>query len=731
MSLLQKASIITTPTAYAEDYLYSIKPAIPFGDELIVNGNFYTNLNNWTLSTSTPPVWFQGMMKMASDGATFSRADQSFTTKVGVQYKVVLDKMLNTNTLQLKLGTSVGAGDLLNASLTTIEVHTFTITATTTTTHIRLEDGGSTEGGYVGSVSVKEITDADFDFTRASTGTRVNEDYLIEDVPYNLLTNSEDFSSWTNSSLTITQDSSNNYPNTSSGTYKCVKTGGGTSQRIYQTYSMGGQAGDTFTLSVYVKPTETIIGLRLTASGTASVYTDITVTPNIWQRVTFTHTTTGVYTSLITWIYPCGTAADNDSSTGGDAYIYGAQTVKNSLPKEYLKTTDRLDIPRIDYTNGEGSILLEPSRTNVMPYNQTIDTGWSKLNVTVADNQTTSPDGTKNAGLSTVTSTNADHASYDTVSGALTGGNNCYISCFVKKSTTRYLRLVEGYTNDSIYIDIDNATISYGGSATNGIIENYGNGWYRIGFEFVANVTGDAQLILYILNSSNIQSYAGNGEAVYLWGAQVEEGSYATSLIQTSGTAVTRSADAADNAGNSDLINSTEGVLYAEINSLTQTLGSSDEAISISDGTLDNRIQVYHKKNLSNTIAYGIESGNAIQFFVSVAIADISLPHKVAIKYKANDCALWIDGNEVDTQTSVSMPSGLNELQFASGNGASQFYGNAKSVMVFKEALTDLELEKLTGYNNRELYMNYYNRLSYLGLLEEYNVESDINNYIL
>ena len=50
---------------------------------------------------------------------------------------------------------------------------------------------------------------------------------------------------------------------------------------------------------------------------------------------------------------------------------------------------------------------------------------------------------------------------------------------------------------------------------------------------------------------------------------------------------------------------------------------------------------------------------------------------------------------------------------------------------VFKEGLSDIELAKLTGYNNHELYMNYYNRLSYLGLAEEYNVESDINNYIL
>ena len=31
-------------------------------------------------------------------------------------------------------------------------------------------------------VNSKEITDADFDFDRNSTGTRVNEDYLIETV---------------------------------------------------------------------------------------------------------------------------------------------------------------------------------------------------------------------------------------------------------------------------------------------------------------------------------------------------------------------------------------------------------------------------------------------------------------------------------------------------------------------------------------------------------------------
>ena len=81
--------------------------------------------------------------------------------------------------------------------------------------------------------------------------------------------------------------------------------------------------------------------------------------------------------------------------------------------------------------------------------------------------------------------------------------------------------------------------------------------------------------------------------------------------------------------------------------------------------------------------------------------------------------------------TSATMPSGLDKLSFDQATSVLNYYGNVKSVMVFKEALTDLELEKLTGYNNHELYMKYYNRLSYLGLVEEYNVESDINNYIL
>jgi len=69
MSLLQKASIITTPTAYAEDYLYSIKPAYALGSELVTNGDFSNGTNNWTPNANATLSVENGRLKVAISGA--------------------------------------------------------------------------------------------------------------------------------------------------------------------------------------------------------------------------------------------------------------------------------------------------------------------------------------------------------------------------------------------------------------------------------------------------------------------------------------------------------------------------------------------------------------------------------------------------------------------------------------------------------------------------------------
>ena len=86
MSLLQKASIITTPTAYAEDYLYSIKPAYALGSELVSNGTFDTD-SNWTKGSA----WSIANGKATYDDTSNSGLSQSISFTSSKSYKITFE----------------------------------------------------------------------------------------------------------------------------------------------------------------------------------------------------------------------------------------------------------------------------------------------------------------------------------------------------------------------------------------------------------------------------------------------------------------------------------------------------------------------------------------------------------------------------------------------------------------------------------------------------------------
>ena len=119
--------------------------------------------------------------------------------------------------------------------------------------------------------------------------------------------------------------------------------------------------------------------------------------------------------------------------------------------------------------------------------------------------------------------------------------------------------------------------------------------------------------------------------------------------------------------------------------------------IGVSDGTSTNRIYVGYK-NLSNQIQCAVSVGGVDQSLMFDTISDVQSFVKVAIKYKTNDFALWINGVEVLTDTSgITFPANtLNTLTFSSGAGSSIFYGKTRMVAVFPYLSND-ELECLTG----------------------------------
>ena len=182
-----------------------------------------------------------------------------------------------------------------------------------------------------------------------------------------------------------------------------------------------------------------------------------------------------------------------------------------------------------------------------------------------------------------------------------------------------------------------------------------------------------------------------------IYGAQLEQGSYATSYIPTSGSTATRSADFCINSGTSAEFNDSEGVLFAEISALADDL--TYRGISIGDGTASNVVRIYYE-NVSNRFTANIKYAGVSQATMIYTFTDITINSKISVKYKENDFALWVNGFEVETDTSGSTPTGLDVLQFDTGTGGDDFYGNTKQLMTFKTALTDSELETLTSWDS-------------------------------
>ena len=157
---------------------------------------------------------------------------------------------------------------------------------------------------------------------------------------------------------------------------------------------------------------------------------------------------------------------------------------------------------------------------------------------------------------------------------------------------------------------------------------------------------------------------------------------------------VTRAVESCNDAGNASTFSDSEGVLYAEISALADDL--SNRAISLSDGSLNNGVQMFYY-NVSNRIRFRVYAGGVLQGTINKSSITITDNHKIALKWESGFMSVFVDGVIVGTRLAIiSTPTGLDRLNFNLGQGSSTFYGNTKDIRVFNEALTDAQLQTLT-----------------------------------
>ena len=363
-------------------------------------------------------------------------------------------------------------------------------------------------------------------------------------------------------------------------------------------------------------------------------------------------------------------------------FTFERGSIATVVNKDGLIETVGVDEPRIDFlNNSKGHLLLEPQRANLFPYSEDF-TQWDISTATITSNSLISPDGGQNS--YTLTTSASGGTVQDTISVA---NGDVTFSVFVKKGTTNGVRLrIDAATDSNGYFDLVSNTIY--SSDNDAKIENYGNDWYRVSIS--ANVTSFVKASIYTTDGTT--SYD-NG-TLNIWGAQLEQGSYPTSyIVSNSGSATTRAAETANNSGNADLFNDSEGVLYAQIAALADE--NSNRAISISDGTLDNRVVL----RINSDVLYSyVQSNGVYSMFKSITISEILNYNKFAVKFKEDDFEVWVNGSRLATDNAGNPPIGLNILEFQEADGSSDFYGKTKELAVFKEALTDAELESLTSW---------------------------------
>jgi hypothetical protein len=368
------------------------------------------------------------------------------------------------------------------------------------------------------------------------------------------------------------------------------------------------------------------------------------------------------------------------SSGAGDLDVTRATTATRVNSSGLIESVAS-NVPRLDYSNGTcPSILVEPQRTNLATYSEQFDNVvWGKFLTTITPNTITSPSGIQNADTFE-SSSNSSGVLF--INSFVTSGDKTF-SIYAKKGNNDIIDI--GFTDITDFSAKFNLTSGTLVSQTSGLtstITSVGNEWYRLTIS--KNITTLSNL--FIINSTSLIN-----KTIYLWGAQLEAGSYATSYIPTTSASVTRNADVISKTGISSLIGQTEGTMFLDF----YYNGESKDFVPLNlyDNAGSNHISIYIEPS---KVMYFNWSGSSGGILYSTTLTKGR--YKVAGGYINNNFVMYVNGNLIGTDSAGIVPT-CNMINLSNfGNSGVSFKEQVEinTVALWKTRLTNIQLAQLT-----------------------------------
>lgn len=346
--------------------------------------------------------------------------------------------------------------------------------------------------------------------------------------------------------------------------------------------------------------------------------------------------------------------------------------------------------------------LLEGQATNIIFDSATFNS-WAFLGASIVPNVVKAPDGTMTAYKIVEDTSNGFHYM---VSNTAVAPNGIYTKQIKAKPAGRHVLVLQlsDYVSSVVIAVYDLASktcfVLSGYAPWTDVeakIEDAEEGYLLCTLTAKKTQGTSASFLLSTAMDDGNRTYAGDGSSgMYIWGPQLEAGRYASSLVPTAATAVTRPSDVWTIPVSSFKFNASAGSFYIQAmtaKALPQP-GLGQMAFMIDDGTWQNLIMLYR---YTDEILWLTTLSNGVNIAINCGTFANNVPIRLVMSFSASLFKVCVNGGDV-LKSNFTRMSGLSTLRLGNDLALTQPWNSTIGHFVhFPQELSDAAMKSITA----------------------------------